>query len=202
MARRVTIERQDRVFDGYFKVDRYTVTYEQFSGGMGQSITREVFERGHAACVLPYDPVTDRVVLIEQFRAGALAAGDPDPWLIETVAGMIDPGETAESVARREAQEEAGLIVTALEPLGTPYMSPGGTSERIALFAGRCDASQAGGIHGLDAEGEDIRVFTVSAEEAVAMVHDGRIDNAMTALAVLRFDFKRAALRAAWAGPI
>jgi ADP-ribose pyrophosphatase len=200
MSRKVEIQACERVFDGYFKVDRYRIVHETFSGENISPITREVFERGHAACVLPYDPVLDHVVLIEQFRVGALAAGDGDPWLLETVAGIIDAGEAPEAVVRREAQEEAGLTVSDLEPLGTFLMSPGGTSESIALFAGRCDAARAGGIHGLPEEGEDIRVFTVPADEAIAMVHDNRIRNAMTAIALLRFDSKRAALREAWRG--
>ena len=93
------------VFQGYFAVDRHSLRYEQFKGGMGPTVSREIFERGHAVCVLPYDAKTDQVVLIEQFRPGPFAAGDPEPWLIETVAGIIDAGESAETVARREAEE-------------------------------------------------------------------------------------------------
>lgn len=198
-ARRVDLIAKETPFQGYFRVDRYTLRHSQFEGGLGPEITREVFERGHAACVVPYDPARDEIVLIEQFRPGAYAAGDPDPWLIEVVAGIIDAGETAENVCYREAEEESGLSVTALEPLGKHYMTPGGSSESIAFFVGRCESARASGVHGLDVEGEDIRVFAVPADEAIAMVHDNRIRNAMTALALLRFAAKREALRRAWA---
>jgi ADP-ribose pyrophosphatase len=202
MSRAVVPLRHDRVFDGFFKVDRYTLRHAQFSGGLGPPISREIFERGHAAAVLPYDPVLDRVVLIEQFRPGAFANDDPNPWMIEIVAGIIDPGETAAQVCVREGQEEAGLSISELVPLGTFYMSPGGSSETIALFVGLCDSSKAEGIHGLDAEGEDIRVFTESPEEAIAMVRDNRVVNAMTSLALLLFAERREALRADRVGSI
>ena len=114
------------------------------------------------------------------------------------VAGIIGAGESPENVCIREAEEEAGLALGALEPLGTHYMTPGGSSESVALYAGRCDAAAAGGVHGLDAEGEDIRVFTVPAGEAVAMVHDNRIRNAMTGMALLLFAARRKALRQVW----
>lgn len=202
MTRKVVPLRCDRVFDGYFKVDRHTLRHAQFSGGLGPPITREIFERGHAAAVLPYDPERDAVVLIEQFRPGAYTAGDPNPWMIEIVAGIIDPGETAAQVCLREGQEEAGLALSDLVPLGNFYMSPGGSSETIQLFAAQCDASKAEGIHGLDHEGEDIRVFTASFGEAMAMVHANLIVNAMTSLALLLFSDRRETLRAKWGGSI
>ncbi|MCR9219774.1 MAG: NUDIX domain-containing protein [Alphaproteobacteria bacterium] len=191
----------DRVFQGYFAVDRHRLRHEQFAGGMGPEISREVFERGHAVCVLPYDPLRDAVVLIEQFRIGAHAAGDPDPWLVEAVAGIVEPGEAAETVARREAEEEAGLRLGRLETLSTQYMTPGGSSESIVLMVGEADSARAGGIHGLDHEGEDIRVFTRPFAEAEAMALDGRIRNAMTALAILQTAARREALRTGWSRP-
>ncbi|MEQ8604328.1 MAG: NUDIX domain-containing protein [Marivibrio sp.] len=192
---------RERVFQGYFAVDRHTLRHEQFQGGLGPKVTREIFERGHAVCVLPYDPATDQAVLIEQFRPGPFAAGDAEPWLIETVAGIIDAGESAEDVVRREAEEEAGLTLGRLEALTTQYMSPGGSSESIALFVGECDSAGVGGLHGLDHEGEDIRVFATPFAEAHAMALDGRIRNAMTALAILQTAAKRDALRKAWSAP-
>lgn len=190
-----------RVFQGYFAVDRHSLRFEQFRGGMGPTVSREIFERGHAVCVLPYDAKADQVVLIEQFRPGPYAAGDPEPWLIETVAGIIDAGESAETVARREAEEEAGLTLGRLEALSTQYMSPGGSSESITFFVGECAADAAGGVHGLDHEGEDIRVFALPFDEAYAMALDGRIRNAMTTVAILQTAAKRKALRNGWSAP-
>lgn len=196
--RRVEIVKKETPFKGYFQIDRYTLRHELFDGGMGPEVSREVFERGHAACVVPYDPQRDEVVLIEQFRPGAYASGDENPWLIEIVAGIIDPGETPENVVRRESVEEASLAVTDLHNLGTHLMTPGGSSESMAIYVGRCDASGAGGTHGLQDEGEDIRVFTASSDEAIAMVRDGRIRNAMTGLALLLFDGVREDLQREW----
>ncbi|MBP5855985.1 NUDIX domain-containing protein [Marivibrio halodurans] len=195
---RVEVIARDRPFQGYFAVDRYRLRHEQFAGGMGKEISREIFERGHAVGVVPYDPARDAVVLIEQFRAGVFAHGDPEPWLIEVVAGIIEPGEEAEAVARRETEEEAGLTLGRLEELSMQYMSPAGSSESIRFFVGECDSTKAGGLHGLADEGEDIRVFVHSFEETLAMVHDGRIRNAMTTIAILQTAARREALREAW----
>ena len=154
---RVEIIHRKTAFKGYFQVDHYRLRHRKFDGGWTESMDREVFERGHAAAVVLYDPRLDVVVLIEQFRVGAYAAG-VEPWLIEVVAGIIDPGETPEAVVRREAQEEAGCAIGDLHPIGSFLATPGGSSETLTLFCGRVDASEAGGIHGLDHEGEDIRV--------------------------------------------
>ena len=112
-------------YDGYFRMDTYRLRHERFGGGWTDPFTRELFERGDAALVLPYDPVRDTVVLIEQFRIGAYAAG-LSPWLVEAVAGIVEPGEAAENVVRREALEEAGCAITALEEIGPVLPSPGG----------------------------------------------------------------------------
>ena len=198
MARMVELILREIPFKGYFQVSRYHLRHTQFKGGMGPRISREVFERGHAVCVVPYDPIRDEIALIEQFRPGAYAAGDPDPWLIEVVAGIIDANETLENVARRESLEETGLTISALDYLGKHYMTPGGSSESIAMYAGCADFTRLGGLHGMADEGEDIRVFAVPAREAIAMVHDNRIRNAMTALALLLFESRRQVLRRDW----
>ena len=152
-------------------------------GGWSPVLTRVLLERGEAAVVLPYDPVRDQVVLLEQFRIGALhdTAG---PWLIEIVAGVIECGETPDEVVRREAVEEADCAIGALQHICTYYVSPGGTSERIHLFCGKVDAGEADGVHGVAAEGEDIRVTAVPFEDALAMVADGRINSASPIIAL------------------
>ena len=189
--------RYEIVFQGYFRVDRHTVRHALFAGGMSGDITREVFERGHAAAVLPYDPVRDAVVLIEQFRAGAYAAGRP-AWLVEIVAGIIEDGESATDVARREAVEEAGLAVTALEPIADVFASPGGSSETVALFCGRCDTRTAGGIHGVTGEGEDIRVIVRSFSTILDELRDGAIRSAPALIALQWLALNRDRLRARW----
>ena len=174
---------RDVVYDGYFRLDRYRLRHRQFAGGLGPVLTREILERGRVAAVLPVDPVRDRVVLIEQFRPGAWAA-DRDPWLVECVAGVIEPGETPEELARREALEEAGCVVTDLVPIATFLTSPGATTETVRLFCGRVDSAGVGGLHGLAGEGEDIRVAAMPVEDAVALLDEGRIVNAKTIIAL------------------
>jgi len=137
------------------------------------------------------------VVLIEQFRVGAYAAGH-DPWLVEIVAGIIEPGETPDDVVRREAVEEADLPVDALIQLGEVFVSPGGTTETVALYCGRCDSSSAGGIHGLDHEDEDIRVIVRSLNDALADLANGLIRSAPAVIALQWLALNRNDVRMRW----
>lgn len=140
---------------------------------MSDEVTREIFERGHAAVLLPFDPVRDEVVLVEQIRIAAYDTS-ASPWLLEMVAGMIEEGESPEDVARREAVEEAGLNVGRIKPVLSYLASPGGTSERLSIMVGEVDATTAKGIHGLADENEDIRVHVVSREQAYKWVEEGK----------------------------
>ena len=185
------------VYDGYFRLDRYRLRHRQFAGGVGPVLTREILERGQVAAVLPVDPVRDRVVLIEQFRPGAWAAGR-DPWLLECVAGVIEPGETPEELARREAIEEAGCVITDLVPIATFLTSPGATTETVRLFCGRVDSEGVGGLHGLAGEGEDIRATAIPVEDAVALLDGGGIVNAKTIIALQWIARHYASLKAQW----
>lgn len=194
---RVELIERATPFRGYFRVDRYRLRHRKFDGGWTPAVTREVFERGHAAAVLPYDAARDRVVMIEQFRIGAYAAGVA-PWLIEVVAGIIEPGETAEAVVRREAVEEAGIALGALRAIGTFLMTPGGSSETLALYCGLADSAGAGGIHGLEHEGEDIRVFAATPEEAYARTMAQPCPHAVTTIALQWLLLNRAELRGSW----
>jgi ADP-ribose pyrophosphatase len=193
----IEIQECRTVFQGYFRVDRYALKHRRFDGDWSGQITREVFERGHAAAVLPYDPVTDQVVLIEQFRVGALATGR-HPWLIECAAGIIDEGEAPEDVARREAVEEMGCPLTRVEPVMSVIHSPGGSSETCRLYVGQIDATKAGGVHGLPDEAEDIKSHVLSFDTAMAWLEDGRIDNSTTVIALLWLARHRPALRQRW----
>jgi ADP-ribose pyrophosphatase len=193
----VEIVERETVYRGYARVERWTLRHRLFAGGWSAPLSREVIDRGHAAAVLPYDPVRDEVVLIEQFRPGALGAGR-DPWVIEIVAGIIEAGESAEALVRREALEEAGCPVDELIPITTCLMSPGILTETIAIFCGRTDARGVGGLHGLDHEGEDIRAFVVSFAAALAMLAEGRIANAIAVIALQWLALNRDRLRAVW----
>ena len=161
-----TIEQHDIVFQGYFRIEKYKLTHEKYAGGWTGSFYREIFERGSAVAVLPYDPLNDKVILIEQFRSGAIGTLET-PWMKEIVAGIIEAGESETEVAKRETVEEAGCEILELLPIANVWASPGTSEERDMLYCGRVDASGAGGVHGLDHEGEDIRVQTDMLNPAV-----------------------------------
>ena len=201
----VDLIRKETPHQGYFRIDRYHLRHLQFDGATGPEISREIFERGHAAAVLMYDPDMDVLVFIEQFRPGVLAAlsspwynEDQSPWLIEIVAGIIEDGEDPADVVRREAIEEAGCSVDELELISHYLVTPGGSSESMFSYCGRVDASDVGGIHGLVEEGEGIRVFTMTPEDAFKAVESGYIHNSMTIIPVLWFRHNRERLREKW----
>lgn len=188
----VDVREKIRLYDGFFKMEEYRLRHQQFAGGWGAEVTREIFERGHAVAVLPYDPLTDEVILIEQFRPGAYAAmknspwfdQDASPWQLEAVAGMIDDGEMPEEVAVREMREETGAETTDLIPMCHYLVSPGGCSESVFVFVGRTDSKSVVGFHGLDHEGEDIRPFAAPLSEAYEGIAEGKIINGMTIIAL------------------
>ena len=177
---------REPMYQGFFSLNRYQVQHSLFAGGWSEVLTRELFQRGNCVAVLLYDPDADKVVIIEQFRMGPMGQDNvrEKAWLLEIVAGAIEEGETAEAVAYRESEEEAGCAVQEMRLINEFYTSPGGTSEKISLFYGRIDATAVGGIHGLDHEHEDILVSTVSFAEAYAMIEDGRIESAIPIIAI------------------
>lgn len=184
-------------YQGFYRLERLRLRHRLFAGGMSPAIVREVIEKSDVAAVLLYDPQRDEVVMIEQFRIGA--RDDPrGPWLLEIVAGLIEPGETAAQVARREAFEEAGCTVGELVPISTFYTSPAKTSQRTHLFLGRVDSSAAGGIHGLADEGEDIRVVRFAALEAIGLAEQGHTDSTWPLLALLWFARQHQTVREQW----
>lgn len=186
-------------YQGFFRMERYQLRHQKFSGEWSRPVTRELLERGHAAAVLPYDPKTDCVVLIEQFRIGALTAHE-GAWLMEIVAGIIDANETPQQVVVREAIEEAGCTLTKLIPLYDYLVSPGGTSEQIALFCGKTDTTKVsdGAIHGLMSEDEDIRVHVMTFSKALALLSVGKIKSASAIIALQWLALNREAIRDRW----
>ncbi|HBC83466.1 MAG TPA: ADP-ribose diphosphatase [Escherichia sp.] len=193
----VEIIARETLYNGFFSLRRYRFRHRLFNGEMSGEVTREIFERGHAAVLLPYDLARDEVVLIEQIRIPAYDTSET-PWLLELVAGMIEEGESVEDVARREAVEEAGLQVGRVKEFMSYLASPGGTSERLSLMVGEVDATQAKGIHGLVEENEDIRVHVVSREQAYQWVEEGKIDNAASVIALQWLQLHYEKLRTEW----
>ena len=193
----VQIIEREACFRGFYSLDRLRLRHLQFSGEMGPALSRELFIRHDAVCVLPYDPQRDEVVLIEQFRVGAMGKS-ASPWLLELVAGLIDTDEQPEEVALREAMEEANLALSSLWPISEYFPSPGGSDERVYLYLGRCSSQGAGGVHGLAEEGEDIRVHVMPLEDALDAVRDGRINNAASIIALQWLALNRAEVRGLW----
>ena len=191
------IIKREECFKGFYQLDRVNLRHELFAGGMSREISREVFVRHDAVCVLPYDPQRDEVVLIEQFRVGAMGKAQT-PWLIELVAGLIDKVEEPEEVARREGEEEAGLTFSSLWPITRYFPSPGGSTEFVHLDLGRCSTVGVGGLHGLEEEAEDIRVTVWAYEDALQAVRDGRISNAASIIALQWLALNRAEVRGLW----
>lgn len=192
----VVVEKRETLFQGFYRMDKLHLRHRQFAGGMGPVINRELFVRPAAVGVLIYDPEGDCVLLIEQFRVGAL--DDTHPWQMEIVAGLIEPGEHPDEVVRREAKEEAGVELQRVERVMEFLPSPGGSDERFALYVARADLSLAGGIHGLPEEGEDIRVNVMSVNQALSALERGRINNAPCILALQWLALNKPRLQARW----
>lgn len=183
-------------YANYFAVEEQDLRFCRFDGTESPVLNRAVFISGDAAVVLPYDPVRDRVMVIEQFRAGPFARGDANPWLIEAVAGRIDGGETPEEAARREAGEEAGLTLRALIAGPRYYPSPAAKAEYIYSFIGIADLpDEAAGLGGLASEAEDIRSHVIGFDRLMALLDSGEIDNAPLQLLALWLARERPRLR-------
>ncbi|MBU2982259.1 NUDIX domain-containing protein [Lentibacter algarum] len=162
---------------GFFRTDAYKLQHRRHDGSMSGTLQREVFVAADAALVLPYDPASGRVMLVEQFRMGPLARGDKNPWVLEPIAGRIDAGETPEAAARRECLEETGLDIRSLVPAGGCYPSPGEVSTYFHLFVGLADLpDNAAGLGGLETEQEDIKSHVVSLTRAQELVESGEIN--------------------------
>lgn len=195
MTKKFTIINETTVYQGFFSLKTIELKHSLFNGGWSKPITRELFHRGNCVAVLLYDPVRDEVVIIEQFRIGAVQLAK-QAWLLEIVAGAIEPGETAEQVAYREAIEEAGCEIQQLVKINDFFTSPGGTSELLSLFYGKVDASNVGGIHGLDEEDEDIAVTTMKFDAVYQLLLDGKILSAIPIIAIQWLYINRDKLRA------
>ncbi len=195
----VRLKPVENLYKGFFKINLYQFQHALFAGGESEVIRREILERGDAVAVLPYDPVTEQVLLIEQIRIGAIKSKHT-PWLLECIAGMTDGSEDYEAVVKKEALEEAGLNLTELEFMLSYLSSPGGTTERLFLYLAHADLSQMStGIYGLETEGEDIKTHIMHVDEAQQRLNSGEIDNAATVISLQWLALNRDKIRKKWA---
>ncbi|MEM9255474.1 MAG: NUDIX domain-containing protein [Pseudomonadota bacterium] len=196
-AQDVRILESTTAWSGWYAVRRLTLQHRSFNGGWNQPIVREVFERGDAVGVLPYDPISDSLVMVEQFRAGALR-GSASPWMLELIAGVVEAGEGDEDVVHREAMEEAGCSLSELVPIATVFPSAGACSEQVRLFCGKVQSAGIGGVHGVADEGEDILVHAIPRSEAMTLLAQDRIPNGHTLISLLWLQNHAEALRERW----
>jgi len=172
-------------YKGFFSINKYTLTHRTFDGQNSDLISREVFERGDAVVLMPYDPIKDVVVLNEQFRVGAINR-EYSPWLVEFIAGMFGENEDPIDAAIREAKEEANLEVAPenVFHIMNYLSSPGGTTEQLHLYGAIIDSDGVGGVHGLAEESEDIKIHVMKREQAMELLAQGKINNGVTIIAL------------------
>jgi ADP-ribose pyrophosphatase len=188
---------REQCFKGFLGLVRFRLRHSLFAGGWSPVIERERIEYLNAVSAILYDPVLDQVVMVEQFRIGALEHGQ-GAWTLEPVGGVLKAAEDAREVVRREAMEEAGCEILDLEPIGAYHVSPGTSAARIRLFCGRVDAGRAKGIHGLAEEGEDTRVAVMNTEQAMGELYSGRINTSAAIIAIQWLAMNRDRLRVEW----
>ena len=192
----VVVAGQRLAYAKFFAVEEYDVAWRRFDGAMSAAVTRAAFLSGDAVTVLPYDPARDLVLVVEQFRAGPLARGDAQCWQIEAVAGRVDPDETPEAAARREAVEEAGLELRDLIEIARYYPSPGAVSEYLYSYVALVDLPDGvTGVFGVAEEAEDIRTHLLPFERLMELVASGEIENAPLILTALWLQRERGRIR-------
>ena len=188
-------------YDSFLRVDRLTLQHRLFAGGWSRSLSREVLVRTAAVGVLLCDPVRRELVLVKQFRVGLLDDSE-SPWSLELVAGLVETGESPEQVAYREVTEETGLQAGRLIRICEYFNSPGASTEKVTLFCARVDANEAGGVHGLKQEQEDIQTVVLPERELnqSMLMQNGTSNNAMSLIALQWWLANRDSILAGWAG--
>lgn len=193
-----TVNDQLLLYHGYADLKQIRFEYDSFSGKARFETQRECLIRRQAAALLPYDPIQDKVVLLQQVRVGPLVFG-ANPWMLEIVAGVADKeGESLEDLARRETFEEAGLACDMIEPIHQYFSSPGCSNEYVSVFCGRVEAPQQSGIFGVSEEGEDIKTIILTFDETMNALQSGFIDNSVSIIALQWLQIHRNELRKKW----
>ncbi len=187
----------ENCYQGFFELKKFQIKHRLFAGGWSELIEREVLVRTHVAAAIPYDPYRDEVILIEQFRTGAME--NSHPWLLEFVAGIANSkDESPEALMLREMVEEAGVQVLDLKKIYEYWVTPGSSNEYLTLFCAKIDTESAGGIHGLKNEQEDIFVHAVKTEKAFELLAEGRIKSSLTIIGIQWLQLNKAQLDAEW----
>lgn len=182
----------------FFRLSQMRLRNRRFDGADSGELPREVLVGADAALVLPYDPVRDRILLVEQFRAGPARRGDANPWTLEPVAGIVDADETPEDAARRETVEEARLTLRDLRQMFAVYASPGSTTDHFYCFLGLADLPDGHATTGgLAEEGEDLRLHVIPFARAMELLDAGEVNAGPLAAMLLWLDRARPALRRA-----
>jgi len=184
------IESVEHVYKGFYTIEKFLFRHALFNGGQSEVVEREQFVRGNVVGVIAHDPKLDCVALIEQFRIGARNRED-HPWLLEVIAGMIEPSEEPQEVAVREAYEEAGIRLENARQVMHYLASPGASSEEVFIYYAEADLSEASGVHGLESENEDILLHVVSSDDAIKMLENGKVCNALSIIALQWFRHHR-----------
>ncbi|HKI53098.1 MAG TPA: NUDIX hydrolase [Anaerolineales bacterium] len=182
--KKVSVEQKKYILEDVFKVEEAYLRYEKFNGEMSGTVRRISLERGDSVSILIYNTITNKIILIRQFRYPSYKSGNG--WLIETIAGIVDKGEKPEESARREVQEETGLTIKTLEHITTFYPSPGGSSERVFLYYSEVSRDQTvdGEVGGLACESEDIKSHELTLDEALGKIKSGEIMDAKTIIGI------------------
>lgn len=190
------IHQKELAYNGHFKLTKYELSHEKYNGETTPLLHRELVERNDAVAMVAYDPVTDEIVLVEQFRMGAIT--EEQPWLIEIVAGLIEAGESPEEVTIRESQEEIGCKPSELIKIAGFYTSPGGNSEWIHLYIGKISVEELADSGGLKEEGEDIKITVVPASDVSYMLSTGEVRSGIAIVGLQWFVMNRENIRQQW----
>ena len=190
----VEVITNDVMYDNFVSISKISLRFKLFSGDWSPVLERHCFDSGESSFLVLYDVKRDCVVLIEQFRIGAMA--HDNPWMLEVVAGVIVPGESPEEVALRECQEETGTPVQEAFFIQQCMPSAGISTHQNYLFYSLIDSELFSGVHGLAEEGENIKVHVVSREQAYAWVCSGKITSVMTVIGLQWLQLNYASLQA------
>jgi ADP-ribose pyrophosphatase len=193
----VSVEQRHTAYRDFLRLDKLQLKHRMFEGGWSEPIDRELLVKEQAVGVMLFDPDLDNLVMVRQFRVGMLGQQE-SPWPLELVAGLVDKPESLEEVAAREIYEETGLEASKLVKICQYFNSPGASTEYVTLYCCRVDSSEAGGIHGLDHEHEDIEVVVIAEAEAQEAVRTGAINNAMSVIALQWLALNKDALLHQW----